>query len=138
MPGRKSAVVIADVTQIDQVKAMIQEVVQKLGTVDISIQNAGIVQVRSLLDSSYEDRKRMLDVNCHGVYNVAIEAARQMIKQGHGGRIISASSIAGLKPFENTVYYGNTKALVRGFTQGAAQEWAAHGILCNAYGSYSL
>lgn len=98
---------MTDVTDVEQVKQLIQDVVSKLGALDISVQNAGIVQVKSYLDSSYDDRKKMLDVNCHGVMNVAIEAARQMIKQGvRDYRIINAASIVAFKPYPDTGYYG--------------------------------
>jgi meso-butanediol dehydrogenase/(S,S)-butanediol dehydrogenase/diacetyl reductase len=60
-------------------------------------------------------------------------AARQMIAQGHGGKIIGAASIAGHKGFAMLGHYSATKFAVRGLTQAAAQEWAPHGITVNAY-----
>lgn len=69
---------------------MIAEVVKSLGSLDCLVANAGIAAVGSLLDSTEEGRKVMFDVNVHGVMNCEIAAARQMVKQGEGGRIIGA------------------------------------------------
>lgn len=58
----------------------------------------------------------------------AIAAANQMIKQGNGGRIINAASIVSYRPFATLTPYSASKWAIRGFTQGAAMEWACHGI----------
>lgn len=63
--------------------------------------------------------------------NTHILAAKQMVKQGTGGRIIGAGSIASYRTAENLAPYGATKFAVRGFTEAAAKEWAEHGIRVN-------
>ena len=63
--------------------------------------------------------------------NTHIFAAKQMVKQGNGGRIIGAGSIASYRTAENLAPYGATKFAVRGFTEAAAKEWAQYGIRVN-------
>lgn len=63
--------------------------------------------------------------------NTHIAAAKQMVKQGNGGRIIGAGSIASYRTAENLGPYGGTKFAVRGFTEAAAKEWAQYGIRVN-------
>lgn len=65
--------------------------------------------------------------------NTHILAAKQMVKQGTGGRIIGAGSIASYRTAENLAPYGATKFAVRGFTEAAAKEWAEHGIRVNGW-----
>jgi NAD(P)-dependent dehydrogenase (short-subunit alcohol dehydrogenase family) len=68
-----------------------------------------------------------------GVFLCYTAAARQMIKQGNGGKIIGAASIAAHKGFAMLGRYSASKWAVRGLTQAAAQEWAEHGITVNTY-----
>ncbi len=63
--------------------------------------------------------------------NTHIFAAKQMVKQGFGGRIVGAGSIASYRTAENLGPYGATKFAVRGFTEAAAKEWAQYGIRVN-------
>lgn len=63
--------------------------------------------------------------------NTHIAAARQMVKQGFGGRILGAGSIASYRTAENLSPYGATKFAVRGFTEASAKEWAQYGIRVN-------
>ena len=70
-------------------------------------------------------------INLLGLMNTHIFAARQMVKQGSGGRIVGAGSIASYRTAENLGPYGGTKFAVRGFTEAAAKEWAQYGIRVN-------
>ena len=70
-------------------------------------------------------------INLLGLMNTHIFAAKQMVKQGFGGRIIGAGSIASYRTAENLGPYGGTKFAVRGFTEVAAKEWAQYGIRVN-------
>ncbi|KAL8292513.1 hypothetical protein RQP46_001125 [Phenoliferia psychrophenolica] len=92
--GRKSVGVVADVTDEEQVENMIAKVVAALGSLDCMVANAGICKTISLLQMTAADRKAIIDVNVHGLMNSYICAAKQMVKQGKGGRIIGAASIA--------------------------------------------
>lgn len=75
----------------------------------------------------------MFQVNVFGVHNCYAEAAKQMIAQGSGGKIIGAASIVAFKPFPLLAHYSASKWAVRGLTQAYAMEMADHKITVNAY-----
>ncbi|CAF0952609.1 unnamed protein product [Rotaria sordida] len=131
--GQKSIAIIADVSQSEQVEKMMQEVAQKLGSLDVVVANAGICNVKSLLDTSVEDWDKIFAINMRGVFLCYKEGAKIMIKQGRGGKIIGACSNAGYKSRAMIGAYSTTKWGVRGLTQAAAMEWALHNITVNAY-----
>jgi len=131
--GVKAIAVTGDVTNPEDVQRLVAETANQLGSLDVMVANAGVAQTKALLDVSPEDYDRIHAVNGRGVFLCYTEAARQMIKQGHGGKIIGASSIAGHKGFGLLGLYSSSKFGVRGLTQAAAQEWAEHGITVNAY-----
>jgi len=97
------------------------------------VANAGISQRKSLLDTSVEDWDRIFAVNMRGVFLCYKEAAKIMIKQGKGGKIIGACSGGGYRPSPMSAAYGATKWGVRGLTQAAAMEWAPYNITVNTY-----
>ncbi|KAL1846414.1 hypothetical protein Daus18300_014257 [Diaporthe australafricana] len=136
--GGKACTAVADVTKRTEVQDMIQKSVKELGPLHTMIANAGIAQVKALLDLTEEDFSRMFAVNVHGVQNCYAEAAKQMIAQGTckpdaPGKIIGASSIVGFKPFPLLSHYSASKWAVRGLTQAYAMELAEHNITVNAY-----
>lgn len=110
--GRKSTVAIADVSKRSQVEGMVQHSVDTLGPLHTMVANAGIAQVKGLLELTEEDFEKMFQVNVFGFHNCYSVAAKQMIKQGPmkqmqeadtataGGvyKIIGASSIVAFKP----------------------------------------
>ena len=97
------------------------------------IANAGIAQVKPLLELTPQDVHRMFDINFHGVFNCYQAAAKQMIAQGTGGKLIGAASIVAFKPFALLSHYSASKWAVRGLTQAFAMEMAEHKITVNAY-----
>ncbi|KAL3418627.1 acetoin reductase [Phlyctema vagabunda] len=76
----------------------------------------------------------MFEVNVFGVFNCYSAAAKQMIKQESGGKIIGAASIVAFKPFAQLAHYSASKFAVRGFTQAFAMDLAKHHITVNGYG----
>lgn len=131
--GRRAVSIAGDVSVADKVESMVGRVVEELGSLDVMVANAGIVQVAPLLELTPEDYDRMMAVNGRGVFLCYTAAARQMIRQGTGGKIIGAASAAAHKGFALLGHYSASKFGVRGLTQAAAQEWAQHGITVNAY-----
>jgi NAD(P)-dependent dehydrogenase (short-subunit alcohol dehydrogenase family) len=89
--GRKSYGHVADVSKLSEVEELIAASVKNLGDLNVMIANAGIAQVKSLLDLTEDDVRRMFEVNVFGVFNCYSAAAKQMIKQGGGGKIIGAA-----------------------------------------------
>ncbi|MGJ9413538.1 SDR family oxidoreductase [Aeromicrobium sp. CF4.19] len=131
--GVRSVALHGDVSDPASVRALVQDTATELGSLDVFVANAGIAQTKALLDVTPEEYDTLHAVNGRGVFLCYTEAARQMIKQGTGGKIIGASSIAGHKGFGLLGIYSSTKFGVRALTQAAAQEWAEHGITVNAY-----
>jgi NAD(P)-dependent dehydrogenase (short-subunit alcohol dehydrogenase family) len=89
--GQKATGFVADVSKLFEVESLVQHAVQELGNLDTMVANAGIAQVKALLDLTEEDFKRMFEVNVYGVFNCYSAAARQMIKQGKGGKLLGAA-----------------------------------------------
>jgi len=131
--GRQAVAVCGDVSEEQDVKALIDKAVEKLGGVDVMVANAGIGSFESILDSTVENWDRIMRINTRGPMLAYKYAAKQMVKQGRGGRIIGASSICGKKGAVNLAAYSASKFAVRGLTQSAARELAEHGITVNAY-----
>lgn len=131
--GRRAIAVLADVTQETQVKDMVSQVVEQLGSLDVMVANAGVLVVQPLMEASAEDWDRVMAVNVRGIMLCYKYAATQMVKQGRGGRIIGASSVAGKKGWAGLSAYCSSKFAIRGLTQSAAEELAKHKITVNTY-----
>jgi meso-butanediol dehydrogenase/(S,S)-butanediol dehydrogenase/diacetyl reductase len=131
--GRRSMVAVADVSDRGQVFAAVDSVVSQLGDLHIMINNAGIAQVKTIEDVGPEDFDMIMKINVGGVLWGIQAAAAKFRQRGHGGKIISASSIAGHDGFAMLGVYSATKFAVRGLTQAAAKELAPFGITVNAY-----
>lgn len=97
------------------------------------VANAGIAQVKAVLDLTEEDVRRVFDVNVVGVFNSYQLAAKQMIAQGTGGKIIGAASIAAFRTSPMLAHYGASKYAVKGLTVCFAGELAKERITVNAY-----
>lgn len=122
-----------DVSETESVRALVANTAGALGSLDVFVANAGIAQTKALLDVTPEEYDQVHAVNGRGAFLCYTEAARQMIAQGNGGKIIGAASIAAHKGFPLLGVYCSSKFAVRALTQAAAQEWASHGITVNAY-----
>lgn len=130
--GRESFAVQADVSKRDEVFQMVDQAVKHFGQLDVMVSNAGIAQVKPLLEVTEEDMNKIVQINVFGVLYCLQAAAEQMKKQKRG-KIIHAASIASYKGFSLLGAYSATKFAVRGLTQAAAQELAPFGITVNAY-----
>ncbi|KAF8836787.1 acetoin reductase family protein [Paxillus ammoniavirescens] len=131
--GRKALVLPADVTVEEQVRGMVQEVATELGGLDVMVANAGVGQVLPLTSTGLAEWEQVMTINARGPFLCYKHAAEQMIKQGRGGRIIGASSLAGKMGFPLLSAYCASKFAVRGLTQAAALELGRYGITVNAY-----
>lgn len=122
-----------DVSNRDSVFEAVKTVVEKYGRLDIMINNAGIAPSGPLMNMTQDNLDKAFAVNAGGVLWGIQAAAEQFIKQGEGGKIINASSQAGIVGNMGIGLYGATKFAVRGLTQTAARELAEHKITVNAY-----
>ena len=126
-PDRVLAV-LTDVSQKDQVDALIAGAVEAFGRVDIMVNNAGIAKVQDFLDVAPEDFDRVLGVNLKGAFLGTQAAARQMIAQGQGGVIINMSSINSGLANPNLATYAISKGGMNQVTSTAAVSFAPHNI----------
>ncbi|KJA19591.1 hypothetical protein HYPSUDRAFT_44149 [Hypholoma sublateritium FD-334 SS-4] len=131
--GRKTCIYHGDVSVESDVQRLVDSTVQNLGSVDVMIANAGVCQLKPFAQTTVEEWDKIFRVNARGVFLCYKYGADQMVKQGRGGRIIGAASVAGKKGCAGFSAYGASKFAVRGLTQAIAQELACHGITVNAY-----
>ena len=124
----------ADISKYDQVEDLILGAVDKFGKIDFLINNAAIFSGvgNSVVDINIQDWKQIFDVNLNGLFYCTQIAAREMIKQGRGGRIINVSSIIGVTGKLNCSSYSATKGAINSFTSSAAIDLAKYSILVNA------
>ncbi|KZT68388.1 acetoin reductase family protein [Daedalea quercina L-15889] len=131
--GRKALPLFGDVSEEDTVRVMVEKAVEVLGRLDVMIANAAIAIISEIVDLDVEKFDRALAVNVRGVMLCYKYAARQMIKQGNGGRILGAASILGKRGGPMAAAYVASKFAVRGLTQCLAIELAPHHITVNTY-----
>lgn len=122
-----------DVANRNEVFDLVSEVIKEFGELAIFVNNAGVAFIDSFVDSNPSDVERLLDVNLKGTYWGIQAAAKQFQKQGHGGRIINAASLAGVEASALQSAYSASKFAIRGLTQAAAKELAKDKITVNAY-----
>ncbi|ETX00250.1 MAG: hypothetical protein ETSY1_11905 [Candidatus Entotheonella factor] len=130
--GRQIETLQADVSQQADIDRMIQHTVGTMGRLDILMNNAGVIRFQELLDISAEDWDFVCNVNLKGAFFMLQAAARQMIAQGDGGKIVNTASVSGKRPEPMFVHYGVSKAGVISMTKSAAESLGSHGINVNA------
>jgi NAD(P)-dependent dehydrogenase (short-subunit alcohol dehydrogenase family) len=123
---------VMDCTKASDIAAAVEKAVSGFGKLDILGHCAGILLHAHILDMKEEEWDRIFAVNAKGTFLVNQMAARQMVRQGQGGKIINFSSCSGKKPTEQEAAYCATKSAVNGFTKVAALEWGVHNINVNA------
>ncbi|EPZ47382.1 MULTISPECIES: SDR family NAD(P)-dependent oxidoreductase [Alicyclobacillus] len=123
-----------DVTQEAQVEQVVSDAVQTFGSIDIVVNNAGIVDRVGIEEMTLDAWNRTMGVNLTGVFLVSKHAARAMIERKTRGSIINMASMSGIivnVPMEQAAY-NTSKAAVAMFTKSCAVEWAEYGIRVNA------
>jgi NAD(P)-dependent dehydrogenase (short-subunit alcohol dehydrogenase family) len=130
--GGKAIAVGLDVGDAAQVQAFVDRVAEVFGRLDVMFANAGIAHSAPFLEHPEAQWHRVLRVNLTGVFLCCQAAARQMVKQGGGGRIITTASINGFRGVENLAGYNAAKAGVIELTRTMAVELAQHRIAVNA------
>ena len=123
-----------DITSKNQVEAMIEEAAEKFGQLDVMVCNAGIGEIAPMIDVSEDSYDRQMLVNAKGTFLCTTAAARMMLKQGKGGRIIINASGAGKIGPGKAVplgVYAMSKHAVIGLTKSIGLELAGDGILVN-------
>jgi glucose 1-dehydrogenase len=127
--GSTAIGVAADVSKIDQLQGLIDQAVAKFGRVDVMVNNAGVETRTSVLDTTEAQYDRVLSINLKSAFFGTQTAARQMLKQGGGGRIINITSVHEDWPMPGNTAYCLAKGGMRMLTRTAGVELAPHGIL---------
>ena len=130
--GRRVCQVQADLLDRTVVQPMVDQVVRELGGIDILVNNAGIIRRAPLLEFTEKDWDDVLQVNESAVFFLTQAVARQMVKQGRGGKIINIASMLSFQGGIRVPSYTASKSAVLGLTRILANELAPHRINVNA------
>lgn len=120
-----------DVTKYETITAMIQSVAEDFGSVDIAVNNAGVLGIHKVTDTTPEEWDRIMGVNAKGVF-LCSKAELEVMLPKKSGRIINVSSILGKTGMAEASAYSASKFAVVGFTNSLAKEVAKEGITVNA------
>jgi meso-butanediol dehydrogenase / (S,S)-butanediol dehydrogenase / diacetyl reductase len=131
--GGEAAAVAVDVTDRASVRGMICAAVDTFGQLNVIFNNAGMNRPRGFMELDEENFEQIVRVNTWGVIVCTQEAAKQMISQGSGGKIINTGSIASRQGFWDFVPYCVAKFGVLAVTQASARGLVEHGITVNAF-----
>jgi glucose 1-dehydrogenase len=132
--GDKVIGVDADVSKIEDLQRLVDETVKAFGRLDIMVNNAGVETRTSVLDTTEKQYDFVLDVNLKSAFFGTQLAAKQMISQGGGGRIINVSSVHEDWPMPGNTAYCLSKGGMRMLTRTAGVELGPHGITVTAVG----
>ncbi|RAI39696.1 sugar dehydrogenase [Rhodoplanes roseus] len=139
--GRKAVAVKADVSQEDQVEAMVAEAVKAFGTLDIMVANAGLQRDAPLTQMTKAEWDKVIGVNLTGQFLCAREAAKEFLRRGvrpevsvAAGKIICMSSVHEVIPWAGHVNYASSKGGIQMMMKSLAQELAPQRIRVNAIG----
>jgi len=122
-----------DVRGRADMRAVIERTVDAFGRLDVMFNNAGVNKPMNFMDVTEENWSFIMDVNGLGCLIGMQEAARQMIAQGDGGKIVNTASIASRQGFDNVAPYCASKWAVVSLTQSAARDLARHGITVTGF-----
>lgn len=132
--GSKVEAIETDLSNLSSIAHVIKYCVDVFGRLDIYAANAGLTIYRHFLETTERDWDIVADLNMKGSYFSAQAAARQMVQQGQGGRIIFSSSVTGVRACAGMSAYGITKAALRHMAQVLAVELAPYRITVNTLG----
>ena len=120
-----------DVTDEDEWRNVVETALDRFGSVDVLVNNAGVFSLAPITSTSLEEYRRTIDVNQVGVFLGMKAVAPTMVAQA-AGSIVNISSVAGLKGSALTIAYGASKWAVRGMTKIAAKELSPFGVRVNS------
>jgi 3-oxoacyl-[acyl-carrier protein] reductase len=127
-----------DVSRIDAVEKATDEVIEAFTTVDVLVNNAGIIHRGSFTDLSPANWRQVLEVNLNGTFNCCYATVPRMIEQG-GGKIINITSVAGLMgDITASPAYGTSKGAINTLTRSLARQLARHNITVNAVAPHAI
>ncbi|MBR5869733.1 MAG: 2-dehydro-3-deoxy-D-gluconate 5-dehydrogenase KduD [Clostridia bacterium] len=130
--GAAFVAVKADLLSLEPIDTIIEQSVAAFGSVDILINNAGIIRREDAIDYSVSDWDDVMNTNIRTLFFLSQAMAKQFIKQGKGGKIINVASMLSYQGGIRVPAYTASKSAVMGVTKAMANEWAKYGINVNA------
>lgn len=130
--GGKAEAVKADAASVADAKRAVEETARAFGRLDLLVNNAGIYPFAPALEVTEALWDKVLDINLKGLFFTAQAAAQEMLREGHGGKIVNIASIDALHPTGTLVHYDASKGGVVMVTKALALELGPHHILVNA------
>src|SRR4051812_11858577 len=130
--GRTAVVRRSDVSNVGDAIAMVEELTRELGGLDAFVNNAGTGHSTPVLEVTLEEWRTVTETDLTGAFFAAQAAAKQMVAQGRGGRIVNVTSVHEHVPLEGSVAYTAAKHGLGGVTKVMALELAEHGITVNS------
>ena len=132
--GEQAIGVDADVSKVADLQKLVDAAVAKFGRLDVMVNNAGVETRTSVLDTTEQQYEKVLEINLKSAFFGAQLAAKQMIKQGTGGRIVNITSVHEDWPMPGNIAYCLSKGGMRMLTRTAGVELAPHKILVAGVG----
>lgn len=132
--GVRAAAVVCDVTKPAEVEKAVDEAAQKMGTLDLLFNNAGICLHKDALDCTPQDWLKVVNVNLNGIFFVAQAFGKYLVKHGKQGNIVNTASMSAtiVNIPQGQASYNSSKAGVAHLTKSLAVEWASKGIRVNS------
>ncbi len=121
---------LADVSKLEEMEKMVQDIQKEFGRLDVLVNNAGITQDRTLAKMTKEEWQKVIDIDLTGVFNCSKAALPLLI--ANQGKIISISSLVGQRGNFGQTNYAAAKAGIIGFTKALAKEVGRFGVRVNA------
>lgn len=132
LDSKSVSVFEGDVTNPSHWEAAVKQAVEKFGSLDIVVNNAGVVHNAQASDTvPFEEYERIMKINVSPLYHSA-RAARPVFEAQKSGVFVNISSISAPRPRPNLVWYAGSKGAVSAITKGLAAEFAKFGVRCNA------
>lgn len=130
--GRKAVGIQADLSRLDSIDSIIKSTLDQLGRIDILVNNAGIIRRAPIQEFTEKDWDDVINVNQKTLFFLTQGAARVMIRQGEGGKVINTASMLSFQGGILVPSYTASKSAVMGLTRLMANELAPHKINVNA------
>jgi NAD(P)-dependent dehydrogenase (short-subunit alcohol dehydrogenase family) len=130
--GSEAIALVADVSKGTDAAAAVRHTVERFGRVDILVNNVAISDNKTILDITEEEWDRVMAVTLKSQFLMAQQAARQMIAQGGGGKIVNLGSTSGHRGRGRAIAYSAAKGGVANLTRAMAAQLAPHGIRVNS------
>jgi len=129
--GRKALIVVTNVNKVEDCRSLVEKTTAAFGRVDILVNNASWTGTGDAIDVTEEEYDRTFDATVKSVFFASQAAARVMLQQDSGGRIIHIGSNFGEVAFKKRAVYASAKAAVHHMAKALSLEWANKGVLVN-------